>query len=338
MKRKTRADLQNCLIDAHTHLGISPKMFATRGYPYAQTGEGLRYRQVANGVDVCVVFPVSPEMFFDPIEHARGHVVPAERSLSPFPYAIENQAILDEVYRFCPEFSDHFLPFVSADPVRMVLQQVDAIEKLADNDPVYGLKIHGTFCQSPVTELLGKGRPILELARRHDWPILFHTMVNDADPYAHARLCFEVIEACPDLRFCLAHGIGFHRDYLERAATLENAWVDVAALKIQVEASTLGYAIMATPNERFDADYTDYIDVFNRLVDAYPTTILWATDSPFYSFFTHSNIPASSFSLKSTYEHEKAALDALSPLIQRQVSTMNTLDFLFGQVTNDSIR
>lgn len=331
MKRKTRTDLQDCLIDVHTHLGISLKMYAARGYPYAQSAEGLHYRQVANGVDVCVVFPIGPETFLDPVEHAKGRVVPAERPLSPIPYAVENQAILDEVYRFCPELSDGFLPFISTDVGRMVEEQVADIERLAAIDPIYGIKIHGTFCQSPVTELLGKGRPILELARKHDWPILFHTMVDDADPYAHARLCFEVVEACPELRFCLAHGIGFHRGYLDRAAALNNVWVDVAALGIQVEASTLGYAIMATPEERVEADYTDHCDVFRRLVEAYPTTMLWATDSPFYNYFEQTDDPATTYSLKSTYEREKAALDALPDPLKRQVSTTNTLDFLFGR-------
>ena len=325
------------VIDVHAHLGFSIKAFAALEYPYAQSAEGLFYRQRANGVDVSVAFPFSPELFFEPSAFLEGNAVPAKKPLSAVPFETENRMLLREVYEFCPEYRGRFLPFFGVDPGRMAVEQVAVLESLADRYPVYGLKVMATASQMPINALLTEGRPLLDFARRRNLPFLFHTTVDSDEPFSHARLCFEVIDANPDLRFTLAHCIGFLQKWLDRADAAPNVWVDTAAFVIQVQAAHEGHPAMAQEPDRFPADYTSPADVIAKLVAAYPNTFLWGTDSPYYQFISRrkqglgdDESAFREFRLKATYEDEKAALDSLPRPEQGRISNANTLRFLFG--------
>ena len=335
-RRINREDLAGKVIDCHAHLGVSLKAWAAGEYPYGQSIEGLYYRQLAAGVDVNIVFPESPDLFFDLAALIEGRTVPAERPLSPAPYVSENQMLMREVFRFCPEYQSRFMPFVSVDPGRMVDEQIAALHELESEFPIYGIKIVPVSCQTPITALLHEGRALLEFARDRDLPFLFHTTVDPKETYSHARLAFEVIDSAPELRFCLAHCIAFHRGFLDRAGASKNIWVDTSAMAIQVRAAAQDIPIMAAGADRFEADYSDHRSVMRSLVEAYPDTIIWGTDSPFYTYIANrkqgeGDDSFMEFHLKANYEDEKAALDALSPDLKEAVSNANTLRFLFGQ-------
>ena len=163
--------------------------------------------------------------------------------------------------------------------------------------------------------------------------MLIHVTVAPAEEFSQAADAFRVVERHPELRFCLAHCIGFNRDWLEKADALPNVWVDTSALKIQVQAACEGQEFMAKPGERFDWDYHDHLSVMKSLVERFPDTILWGSDSPCYSYISRRLQGTGSFhefKLKGTYEQEKAALDALAPELRRKVASSNTAAFLFG--------
>lgn len=332
----TAADLAEKTIDCHAHLGISAKAMACGEYPYAQSVEGLYYRMKSAGVDATIVFPTSAELFFDLAALTAGRVVAAQRPLSPAPYVAENRMLMHEVFRFCPEHQNHFIPFVSVDPGRMVKEQLAALLELEEEFPIYGIKVVPVACQTPVTALLDQGSMFLDFARRRNIPFLFHTTVDPQETYSHARLAFEVIDAAPDVRFCLAHCIAFHRGYLDRAAAADNIWVDTSAMAIQVQAAVKYPGIMAEGDDRIEADFSDHRQVMQRLVEAYPDTIMWGSDSPYYTFFSRRKQGAADdafmdFRLKATYEDEKAGLDVLSAEQKKAVSNTNTIRFLFGK-------
>ena len=338
LPRLTPGQLAGRVIDVHAHLGFSIKAFVATEYPYAQSAEGLYYRQKANGIDAGVVFPFSPELYFDPVEYLEGNAVPAEKPLSAAPFETENRMILREVYEFCPEYQGRFLPFFGIDPGREVARQVAVLEELADRYPVYGMKVMATASQMPINMLLKEGRPLLDFARSRDLPLLFHTTGDPDEPYSHPRLCFEVIDANPDLRFALAHCIAFQKEWLDRASTAANVWVDTSAFVIQVQATHEGHPVMAKEADRLPADYTSPADVLARLVAAYPQMIIWGTDSPYYQFICRRKQGTGKgesafreFRLKATYEDEKAALDSLPQEERTQISNKNTLRYLFGR-------
>ena len=81
-----------------------------------------------------------------------------------------------------------------------------------------------------------------------------------------------------------------------------------------------------------DLDYDDHTRLFQQLVERYPTTLLWASDSPYHSYITRrlqGEGVYREFRLKGTYEEEVAAWRGLSDAQQRQVNA-NTMTFLFG--------
>jgi predicted TIM-barrel fold metal-dependent hydrolase len=335
IRRVEPADLAGKTIDVHSHVGVSLKSYACLEYPYAQSIEGLYYRQLACHVDVNVVFPFSPDLHFDLHRLVEGTATPDVHPLSESPYLKENRLLLQEVYSWCPELQHRFLPFVSADPGRSVAAQIAALEQLEKEFPIYGIKILPVFCQTPVAKLLDEGQPILEFARSRDIPFLFHTTCDLREEYSNAKLAFEVIERNRDLRFCLAHCIGFDRVFLDHAASLGNVWVDTSAMKIQVDLVTQGILDFLGPR-RFDADYSDYRRVMQTLAETYPQMMLWGSDSPAYSYMVRRRQGQGDnafldFRLKGTYEQEVAALDYLPPNVRQAVCNGNTLRFLFGR-------
>jgi predicted TIM-barrel fold metal-dependent hydrolase len=329
-----REELIGKIIDAHTHAGIDLKAFAQIGFPYSCSIEGLYYRMKCFGVNYAVVFPMlGAQLFFNVREYVTtGKLVPAKKPISKVPYEIENKMLLTEIFDFCPELKNHFIPFVMVDPGRKVKEQIEVIRNLEQSFPIYGIKISPVGCQSKVTKLLEEGKAFLEFAKERDWPILLHVTVSKGEEFSQASDAFKVIERYPELRYCLAHCIGLHRGFLERANEMPNVWVDTAALKIQVEMTYKNSPLMAQPHERFDWDYSDHVKVMKALVNQFPKKILWGSDCPYYSYIVR-RMQAEGvyvdFRLKGTYEDEKVAFDALSSNARKQICS-NTIKFIFG--------
>lgn len=335
MKHLCREDLENKIIDIHSHVGISQRLYSRLEYPYGQSVEGLYYRQKAVGVDVNVIFPLSPDLYFDPAAYAEGEMVPAEHPLSPVPYGTENRMVMQEVFRYCAEHKDRFIPFVSVDPGRDVAGQMRHLEELEKEFPIYGIKIVAVSCQSPLINLLGPGAAVLDFARERNIPFLFHMSSNVKEQYGSPKDTFSIIEKNPDLRFCLAHGLNFDKHYLSRAGEMHNVWVDTSAIKIQVELYRREVPGIRPPEDRFETDFNDYKQAVADLVNAYPETIIWGSDAPAYTYFCRRKQGEGNYtlySLKGTYEDEMAALKALPPEHQTAVSNSNSLNFLFGPV------
>lgn len=327
-------DLTGKVIDIHSHVGVSLKAYSCLEYPYAQTIEGLYYRQLASDVDVNVVFPFSADLFFDQIALTKGNMIPASQPVSDVPYAVENKMVLYELFRFCPEYRERFISFVSVDPARKVKEQIKVLEELEKEFPIYGIKINPVGCQSKIIKLLNEGQEILDFARQRNIPFLLHTTVDADEEYSHASDAFRVIESNSDLRFCLAHCIGFHKSFLKRADEHPNVWVDTAALKIQVELAHQESPIMASVSERIEGDYSDHKKIMVTLMEQFPETIIWGTDSPAYSYICRrkqAEDVIAEFRLKANYEHEKAALDALPKVLRKKVCNTNSISFLFGK-------
>jgi predicted TIM-barrel fold metal-dependent hydrolase len=326
-------DLRDKTIDVHAHVGVTIRGYARQEYPYAQTIEDLLYRHRAAGVDAGVVFPLAPDLYFDPRALIEGIMTPSTQPVSPAPYAIENEMVMTETFRCFPELARRFIPFVSADPARAVDAQVRALQRLRDEYPFYGFKISPIVCQSKALTLLDAGRPLMELARALCPAVLFHTTVDTREEYSQPGDIFRIIERYPDLRFCLAHAIGFDAGFLKLADQAPNVWVDTAALTIQVQLAREGNPIMAPPARRIDADFSDHRKVMLALMEQFPDTIVWGSDSPAYTYIARRRQAEGvwvDFRLRATYGDEKAALDALPSHLRRKACNANTLQFLFG--------
>ena len=211
------------LFDVHTHVGVDSGFVLRSWWPYAQTTQHLLDDMSRNGIGRAVCFPFTLPSSFDSIAFADvGSVNLIENR---FPFDRENKCLLDEVDRIDAE--DRLLPFAMFDPFRKQDEQIAAIESLATR--ICGLKTQTTVLQSPIKELLKRGRGLMNLAEKHDWPVVVHTAVAPSDSWAQVADCIEVAAAFPRVRFNLAHSLRFHRRLLEEASQLKNVWIDCSA-------------------------------------------------------------------------------------------------------------
>ncbi|NOY74355.1 MAG: amidohydrolase family protein [Kiritimatiellaeota bacterium] len=338
-KHLKRWDLVGKTIDCHSHVGVALKMYGLVEYPYAETAEGIYYKQISAGVDINVVFPYTFDLYCDWKSMMKGDVAPAADPISEFPYKVENRTLMREVFDYQPRISRRFIPFVSVDPGRDVPGQLAELEKLEREYPIYGIKINPVACRTRSLELLDAGKDFLDFAAERDIPFLFHSMTIPNDIYSQASDIFKIVEERSDLRFCFAHAMLFNKHFLELAAKTPNAWVDTAALKIQVDLmNQLVAEGVVERSSLIDTDYTDHKEVMKTLCETCPDTLLWGTDSPAYSFHcrrAQGDGMVQDFSLTGAYEDEVAALKSVDREIRGRVSNANTLDFIFGKAIGE---
>jgi len=331
--RLKKKDLAGKVIDAHSHAGVALGAYGRAEFPYAQTIEGLYYQQRSGGVDVNVVFPFTADLYFDMPPLVAGRYLKARGVISPVPFQVENTLLLREVFDYCPELSRRFLPFISVDPARETRAQLRVIKQLLKRYPVYGIKINPVICQSPVSALLKAGQCFLSFAKEHNLPILLHTSSVAADVFSYAGNAFKVIDAHPEIRFCLAHCILFSKSFLDRALAAPNVWVDTAAFKIQVDLCRDLAGKVISRRNLIDADFNDHDDVHAAICNQYGARIIWGTDSPAYVYICRRQLSKTKwqdFDYKGRYEDEVRLLRNRPPAVRRTVSNHNTIRFLMG--------
>ena len=333
-KRLTCGSLRGKTIDCHSHVGVALKMYAGMEYPYAETAEGIYYKQLSSGVDLNVIFPFSVDLYCDQSALMKGEVIPVENPLSDTPYKVENRILMREVFEFRPAISNRFIPFVSVDPARKISGQIEELERLEEEYPIYGIKINPVGCQSKASALLEEGEVFLDYAASRDIPFIFHAVTVPNDIYSQASDILKIARMRPDLRFCLAHAMIFNKVALDEADAMDNVWVDTAALKIQMDMTNILVEDgVIERSSLVDADFADHAKLAEFLCETYPNTIVWGTDSPAFTFHCErfqgdGNVQR--FSLNGTYEDEVAALNFLNAESRMRVSNVNTLKWLFG--------
>ncbi|WP_107836034.1 amidohydrolase family protein [Opitutus sp. ER46] len=312
------------LIDGHNHIGADLFFYLNGFYPYAQDLPALVTEGRRHGVDRWIVFPMVATAWFELAAMRQGQLRPG--GPEKIPYAFENERMLREVYELFPDLGRFTLPFAMLDPMREPAAQAARLRELHHEFPFYGLKIQATMIQADAGALLGAGRCFLELAEELNLPILMHSSVVATDPWSEAGLLLRIVAATPRVRFCLAHSCRFDRVYLDQIASLPNAWFDCSAHRIHCQGATRELGFVAAPARRFAADYRDPNAVLHALAEAYPTKLIWGSDTPFQSYVAREN--GAVMSLRSTYEEEIACLQSVPAPLRTQISHENTLAFL----------
>ncbi len=312
-------------IDCHNHLGVDLLFYLHGDFPYAQDLPTLLSDGKRHGVTHWIAFPMVANLTFSP-QAFLGGKLDSEGAIEKIPYAFENRRLLEEVYSLFPDEGRRVLPFMIIDPERETQGQADALRKLRREFSFFGLKIQGTMIQSRVKGLLGPGKVLLDLAREWDIPLLIHSSYAKADIWSQSSDILDVAEANPDIRFCLAHSCRFEKASLDRLAALPNCWFDCSAHCIHCDGVVQGLALAAPKEERFPSDYTRPDQVLADLAAAYPTKLMWGSDSPFYSYV--GKLDAEILSLRSSYAREASALETLSPEVLKRITCTNILNFL----------
>ncbi len=238
------------LYDVHTHLGLDTGFFLRGWWPYAATAQDLLQVMDANDIDRAVCFPFCLPSAFDAIAYADRHAV--ELLPGRVPFDRENKLLAQEIERI--DVDHRLFMLAMFDPSRCVHEQLANLERLRGK--YVGLKVQATVLESPISALLGVGRPLMEFAQAHAMPVLFHTSILPSDRWSPAEDCLKVAEAFPKARFNLAHSLRFHAPSLRAAGALPNVWVDCSAHLSHCRLAVENSPIVAAKGERVDADYT----------------------------------------------------------------------------------
>lgn len=320
------------LIDVHTHVGCTPVGYARKAFPYAIMAEDQAIRGKLLGIDYIVTFPFTYTSYFDLHAFKEG-MFKQDPEGAPFPFREENECLLVEIYDTFPRYNKVFMPFMFFDPSREPKAQAEWIADLATRYPVYGLKTATSYLQSPITDLLNDDQPLLELAKQLDVPFMIHTALLDGDPWANVFEILKVVEARPDIRFCLAHTCRFDKRALDRCAELPNCWVDFSAFNIHTQLVLRGSKAVASEAHRFPTDYADHAKAMGDIADAYPDTMMWGSDTPAHYFinrFYNERGERIDVRLECDYETETDELHKLPESTIQRITYTNILPYLFG--------
>ena len=312
------------LIDCHNHLGVDLFFYLNGYHPYAQDLPAMVTEGRHCGVDRWVVFPMVSNLTFD--VPAMRHARLVQGGCEAVPYAFENERMLREIYELYPDLGRLTLPFAILDPMREPAAQLRKLRELHARFPFHGLKIQATVIQSDVGALLREGRGFLELAAELNLPFIIHSSVAPDDTWSQASTILKVAEATPGVRFCLAHSCRYDHESLNRVAELPNTWFDCSAHRIHCEGVTRGLNYVARADRRFPADYSDPAAVLRALAEAYPSKLIWGSDTPFQSYVA--DIAGSFVSLRSTYAAEVGCVRALPEKLRNAVGRDNLLALL----------
>jgi len=312
------------IFDCHNHLGVELFFYLNGYHPYAQDLPALVTEGRHCRVDRWVVFPMVSNLSFDVLAMRRAKLIPG--GCEAVPYGFENERMLREIHELYPDLGRYTLPFVILDPAREPAAQIRKLRELHHEFPFYGLKIQPTIIQSEIRTLLTTGRGFVDLAAELDLPFLIHSSVAPDDLWSQASDILDVAAANPHVRFCLAHSCRFDRACLDRVAELPNTWFDCSAHRIHCEGVLRGLRYVAPAERRFPADYRDPTAVLAAMAAAYPTKLIWGSDTPFQSYVAKDG--DSFVSLRSTYAAETDCLYALSADARGAIAHTNLLDLL----------
>jgi predicted TIM-barrel fold metal-dependent hydrolase len=323
------------LIDVHSHVGVEPSLYLTHGFPFAHHLHAAHEENRRIGVTHAVVFPFCTSLYYDLPALQKGKIR-LDRRIGDAPFHFENEQLLRQLYDLFPQYRSMFIPFAIVDTLRETRRQVRVLTQLIDRYPFFGLKVHPRATQARLGTLgAAEGRPILEFAKAHDLPLLFHTAYpGSPDPYSRIADLLDLARAHPTVRFCAAHFCGFHQKTFEEAARRDNVWVDSAAMGIGCDLVVQKSNIYESGPERIPSDYRDPARVFVDLARRFPDTFMWGTDNPAYSYVSMMRAkrggPPTMIKLWSTMEREKSLLRYVSGRLRRKVTVENALRFLEG--------
>jgi hypothetical protein len=305
--------------DVHTHIGADQGFYLRGWRPYAAGVPDLLACMDEHGIDRAACLPFTLPSAFDAVAFAdQGKV---ELLPGRVPFDRENRLLIEEIDAFAAR--ERLYPLAMLDPSRKVAEQLSNLERLGGR--IAGLKLQSTIIQSPVRNLIESGRELMEFAAQRRLPVLLHATIWSQMVHAQVSDCLAVADAFPNVRFCLAHSLGFHAEYLRMAAARPNVWVDCAAHLANCELARSGSPIIAPLGRRIDADYSNPVQVLEAVHARLGARYLWGSDNPFMSWCDDQ------LRLVYSYRDEAAVLHTLPDAVRLDMSNIGPRAWLLGE-------
>jgi len=128
-----------------------------------------------------------------------------------------------------------------------------------------GLKFHPLAMQTPISKL--NNSKILEMAEERKMPMLIHT---GRDEYSDSRMLTSLAKTHPDVNFCAAHFGYFRKEFLEKAAEIDNLFLDTSILSALLREIRKGNEkhvnLESIPPE---VRKRSFASIFNWIIDEY---------------------------------------------------------------------
>ena len=322
------------LLDVHSHVGVDPKLYLSHSLPFCRSLDVAYAEAVGAGIDRTVCFPWVTSLYYDLRTLAdTGDVKITGGGIGKAPFHFENEHMLRQIYELFPDMSSHFVPFAIVDTMRETGAQVKILDDLLGRFPFYGLKVHPRDTQAHILTLDREGKPLLEFARAHDFPILIHACATAIDPLSQISDVMALARRYPALRWCAAHFCGFHEALFDEADRTENLWVDAAAMSIGCDTVVRGLTVYESGPARIDADYTKPEEVFRAMAERYSDTFMFGTDNPAHTWITYTRHPdgkVEHLDLRSSMERESRLLSRTTGDLREKVSWRNAVRFIEG--------
>jgi predicted TIM-barrel fold metal-dependent hydrolase len=308
------AALRGCgagVIDIHTHSGADWANFSVPRYPALQNLGDLVRRAAANRVDALATMPMPAFEYRPAVRKSDG--------TEDFPYRAANRYLLYEAELF--QHSElAILPFLAVHPGERVREQLQALERAARQESLYGLKLHTLATGTNARELIGS--PLVEFAIRNDLPITIHSG-TDKFPHTRPRHALELAEAHPALRVCIAHLGNFDSVALARAREMPNVFLDTAPFLVLCRLAQVSDEWMLSRNHQA-LPFDKPLHVLRELCEMLPGRLIWGSDEP-WSIATGSR---GAVLERSSYEAERALIDQLPEPQYQQLAYHSALAYL----------
>jgi predicted TIM-barrel fold metal-dependent hydrolase len=305
------------VLDCHTHAGYPDIANRRRKFePYEQLVRELDDKMSATGVNGAIVFPFPNTSYYDPDAYNQSkQLIPS--GLQPFPYAIENQELLDQ----CKD-RKNFYPFACVDPSHETEQQLRFLNSaIKGKNRIYGLKLHGYAVQGSALDLAHTG--FVDFALENNLPIIFHSGRDDASLPVHG---LELAKQFPKLRIDLAHFALFDDSILEQVGSYPNVYIDSCPLLYLQDMAEAGSKWVTEPNHIvIDSPSLTLLEYYQRLQGQF----MWGTDEPWTRMVTPDGIVRSDHDYVQETDILKQ-LEKIMPEAVRSIANDATLNFLFG--------
>lgn len=305
------------IIDCHTHAGAPDVANRERNFfPWVQSVAELEEKLAEAGVWGAAVFPFPNTTFYEPSAYNldKSLVVSGRQ---PFPYADENQVLLDQA-----EGKSNIFPFACIDPNFETEAQLTYLSSLMKGKPkIFGLKLHGYAVQGNAMQLAETG--FADFAVAHNIPITFH---SGSDQHSLPEHALNLAKLYPKLRVNLAHLATFKESVLDEIKDYPNVFTDCCPLTYLNDMAKEDSRWVNKPNHIvIDRPELTLIQYYQKLQDQ----LLWGTDEPWTKMITPDGIVRSDHSLAEEAE-VLSTLESLLPVAVKSIAHDNTLRFLFG--------